>query len=224
MKNVKPKLLEATKPVHHVSQNEISILPRSLSMKSKNPFVPDSPFIDASSSFSSHSSTFSQKKAQLYVEVEDEAPLNTGPQIPEIREPVQARTSKGKEKLKRDHPFVHMINPLPRVDTLKWYKEQENTYYQNGRWPLVKGQFKHEHGIVSMFQYAFQPKSAEEKEPSSDHKQKNFIGKFCDHLQQNIDDLCTNVIFLQEKLHFLSEWYLLRVSIYPFLVTNWDII
>lgn len=63
-----------------------------------------------------------------------------------------------------------MINPLPRANTLKWYKEQENTYYQNGRWPPVKGQFKHEHGTIFMFQYAFQPKSVEEKEPSSDHK------------------------------------------------------
>ena len=79
MKNVKPRLLEATKPVHHVSQNEINILPKALSMKSTNPFVPDSPFIDARSSFSSHSSTSSRKNAQLYIEVKDEAPLNTGP-------------------------------------------------------------------------------------------------------------------------------------------------
>ena len=57
IKKIKPRLLEATKPVHHVSQNEINILPKSLSMKSTNPFVPDSPFIDVCSSFSSHSST-----------------------------------------------------------------------------------------------------------------------------------------------------------------------
>ena len=55
-----------------------------------------------------------------------------------------------------------------------------------------------------MFQYAFQPKNAEEKEPSSDHKQKNFIGKFCDHLQQNIDDLCTDVISLKQFLATLN--------------------
>ena len=158
-----------------MSQNEISIFPRSLSTKTINPFVSASPYSDARSSFSSQGSTSSRKKAQLFVEVEDEAPLNTSPQIPE---PVQARTNKGKEKEKKDHPFVHLVNPLPKAETLKWYKEQENTYYQNGRWPPIKGQFKHEHGIVSMFRYVFQPKSAKEKEPSSDHKQKNFIRKF----------------------------------------------
>ena len=83
---------------------------------------------------------------------------------------------------------------------MKWYKEQEQIYYQNGRWSPIKGQFKHEHGTISMFQYAFQPKNPEEKEPSADHKQKNFIGKFCDHLQQNIDDLCIDVVSLKTSV------------------------
>ena len=77
-------------------------------MRTTNPFVPQSPFSSARSSFSSQSSTSNRKKAQLFVEVEEDTPLNTGPsQILEIS------SRKGKEKMKKDHPFVRMIHTLP---------------------------------------------------------------------------------------------------------------